>query len=72
MKKQNQKTVEDLQNYLWDVLEKLKNKKIKVTEANAMTMAAKEICNSARLELQYKAFMNQKIEAGDIPLLERK
>ena len=46
-------TPEKLQDELWDVLTLLKSKKIKPDEANAVTMAAREICNVARLQLQY-------------------
>jgi len=67
-------TVENLQNQLWDVLIKVKQKKIQPSEANSVIMAAKEICNITRLELQYKAMSNpnMKINSGDVPLLERK
>jgi hypothetical protein len=65
-----QKRVEDLQNYLWTTLEALKKKTIKAPEANAITMAAKQICDAARLELQYKMLTEGKLEKGSIPLLE--
>jgi hypothetical protein len=47
-------TAENLQDELWSVLQKVKGKKISPGEANAVTMAAKEICNVARISLQYK------------------
>jgi hypothetical protein len=66
------KSVDDLQNHLWGVLEGLKSKKMKPQEANAVTMAAKEICNSIRLEMQYKVLVEGRLNKGDIPLLEKK
>lgn len=67
-----QKNVDDLQNYLWDVLEKCKAKKLKPQEANAITMAAKQICDAERLRLQYKILVGGTLKKGDIPLLEEK
>lgn len=45
---------EMLENELWDVLQKVRNKKIKPNEANSIICAAKEICNLARLRIQYR------------------
>lgn len=47
-------TPESLQDVLWDVLQKVKKKEIAPSEANSVTMAAKEICNVARLQIQFK------------------
>lgn len=67
-------SVESLQNELWSVLQAVKEKKISPAEANAVTLAAKEICVITRLELQYKAMIakDMQLKAGDVPLLERR
>jgi hypothetical protein len=67
-------TVAGLQDELWRVLQQVRDKKIKPSEANSITMAVKEICNITRLELQYKAMTspNMKLARGSVPLLERK
>jgi hypothetical protein len=55
-------------------VQKLRDRKIEPAEANAITIAAKEICSITRLELQYKALTSpdMKLKKGDVPLLERK
>lgn len=50
----SQFTPEMLENELWDVLKRVRKRTIKTTEANSVIMAAKELCNLARLRLQYK------------------
>lgn len=59
---------------LWDTIKKLKSKTIDVTQANAITSGIKEIVNVTRLEMQYSALVNPKMQLkkGDVPLLERK
>ena len=67
-------TVEGLQDLLWDTLNKLKEKKITPQDANAVTMAAKEICNVTRLQLQHRALLmgpNTSLKYGDVPMLDR-
>lgn len=56
-------TPESLQDQLWDVLQAVKKKSISPSEANAVTMAAKEICNVARLQIQYR--MLEGMDKGD-------
>lgn len=72
-KKRRPLTFEGLENELWDVLQLVREKKVKPPEANAVTMAAKEICNITRLKLQYRALTspNMKLKAGDVPLLDK-
>ena len=59
---------------LWDTIKKLKSKTIDVTQANAIPSGIKEIVNVTRLEMQYSALVNPKMQLkkGDVPLLERK
>lgn len=55
---------ESLQAVLWETLQKSRTKKISPKEANVIIGAAKEICNVARLDLQYKILdgqFNQKL-----------
>lgn len=47
-------TAVQLQNELWDVLRNLRERKIRASDANAVTQVAKEICNIAKVELQHK------------------
>lgn len=69
-KRNREFTADDLQDKLWKVLQKVEKKQIKPTEANAVTMAAKEICNLERLKLQYMVYSGEKVNRGDLPLLE--
>lgn len=50
----NEFTAEMLENELWSVLNKVKDKSINVKSANSIVAAAKEICNISRLRLQYE------------------
>lgn len=63
-----------MQNILWETVEKLRSKQIDVTQANAITTGIKEIVNVTRLEMQYAALTNPKMQLkkGDVPMLERK
>lgn len=49
-----------LLNVLWDVLQGVRNKTIAVKEANSVVMAAKEICNIARLQIQREVLTAEK------------
>lgn len=42
----------DLQNILWDTLSRVRANKLETGKANSVIMAAKEICNIARLKIQ--------------------
>lgn len=55
---------ENLQDVLWETLQKVKDRKLKPNEANAVTFAAKEIVNMARLELQWKAITQKGLEVA--------
>jgi chromosome condensin MukBEF complex kleisin-like MukF subunit len=60
-------TPEMMENELWDVLKKVRERKIKVSEANSIIGAAKEICNLARLRLQYRL-----LEGPEYPRIDGK
>lgn len=47
-------TPEALQTVLWETLNKARSKKVSPAQANVIINAAKEICNVARIDLQYK------------------
>lgn len=54
----------NLQEVLWDVLNQVKNRKMKPNESNSITFAAKEIINAARLELQWKMVSGKRLNVA--------
>lgn len=62
---------ESLQDILWDTLQKVRDRKMKPPEANSITFAAKEILNSARIQMQYAILSGRKLSENPIAMLEQ-
>lgn len=58
----NKLSAEALEEALWDTLNKVKNKKMDISQANSVVGAAKEINNVSRLQIQYAALTGDPIK----------
>jgi len=54
-KSQENRTINELRNTLWDTLEGVKEKRISARDANAITSAANAIIKGVKLELEYSS-----------------
>lgn len=53
VKKDQELTAENLKVLLWETLQGLKNGTVKTTDANAIAMQSRSICQIARVQLDY-------------------
>lgn len=63
-------SADTLQESLWETLKMVKNGKMDVSQANAITSAAKEICNVTRLQVQWKALTGDESDDNKPKLIQ--
>lgn len=61
------KTITDLRNSLFDVMDKLKSGEISVEQAKALSGVAQTIVNTAKVENDYLRATDQVVGSGFIP-----